>query len=143
MTVADNALLRLTTGMTLEAWVWPAAASTDWATAILKERPGDWRTRCTRTDGANKPPAGYINRNGTDVEAAGTSVLALERLDPPGGHVRRDDHPAVRQRDPGREPSADRQHHLLHQPRCGFGGNTVWGEYFNGLLTRSGFTTGP
>src|SRR5690242_18266546 len=38
VTVADNALLHLATGMTVEAWVRPAAASTDWSAAVIKER---------------------------------------------------------------------------------------------------------
>src|SRR5262249_56144284 len=40
VTVADNTLLHLTNGMTLEAWVNPSAASTDWTAAVIKERTG-------------------------------------------------------------------------------------------------------
>src|SRR5437763_15373560 len=38
VTVADAAALHLSTAMTLEAWVYPTAASTNWSTAVLKER---------------------------------------------------------------------------------------------------------
>src|SRR5438034_10623433 len=40
VTVPDAAPLHLTTGMTLEAWLDPSAASTDWTAAVLKERTG-------------------------------------------------------------------------------------------------------
>src|SRR6476469_1335977 len=42
VTVPDNAMLDLTSGMTLEAWVYPTAASTGWTTAIFKEQPGEY-----------------------------------------------------------------------------------------------------
>ena len=45
---------------------------------ILKERPAGLSYALYATDGVGKPPAGYINRSNTDVEATGTSVL------PPG-----------------------------------------------------------
>ncbi|MGH9875222.1 MAG: PKD domain-containing protein, partial [Pyrinomonadaceae bacterium] len=40
VTVNDAASLDLTTGMTLEAWVYPTVDMTQWATVILKEQPG-------------------------------------------------------------------------------------------------------
>lgn len=39
VTVPHSTSLRLTAGRTLETWVKPTAASTSWATALLKERP--------------------------------------------------------------------------------------------------------
>ena len=41
VTVADAASLDLTQKMTLEAWVKPTSAGSDWRTVILKERLGD------------------------------------------------------------------------------------------------------
>src|SRR5262249_10045977 len=66
VTVADNTLLHLANGMTLEAWVNPSAASSDWTAAVIKERPGGLAYALYATDGAGKPPAGYINRSGVD-----------------------------------------------------------------------------
>src|SRR5262249_4587153 len=77
VTVADNALLRLTNGMTVEAWVKPTAASTDRSGAVIKERPSGLAYALYATDGAAQPPAGYINRSGNDVKAAATSGLSL------------------------------------------------------------------
>src|SRR5262245_15632162 len=76
VTVADNAVLRLTNGMTIEAWVNPSAPATDFTTVAIKERPSGLSYSLYATDGANKPPAGYI-RMSSDVKAAGTSVLPL------------------------------------------------------------------
>ena len=40
VTINDAPSLDLTTGMTLEAWVYPTVDMTQWATVILKEQPG-------------------------------------------------------------------------------------------------------
>jgi Concanavalin A-like lectin/glucanases superfamily/Domain of unknown function (DUF1929)/Bacterial Ig domain/Kelch motif len=40
-TIPDAASLDLTTGMTLEAWVFPTVNANNWSTAIMKEQPGD------------------------------------------------------------------------------------------------------
>src|SRR5258707_6852059 len=41
VTVPHAASLNLTTGMTLEAWVYPTASG-QWATAVMKEQPGEF-----------------------------------------------------------------------------------------------------
>ena len=38
VTIADAASLDLTTGMTIEAWVW-SSLGTNWRTVLIKERP--------------------------------------------------------------------------------------------------------
>ena len=43
----------------------------------MKERSGGLAYALYATDGAAKPPAGYIDKSGTDYNAAGTTVLAL------------------------------------------------------------------
>src|SRR5207245_5308536 len=59
VTVTDNSLLHLTSAMTLEAWVYPAASATDWSTAVLKERGTTGLAYALYTaDGGAKPPAG-------------------------------------------------------------------------------------
>ena len=40
VTVASTSLLSLTTGMTLQAWVFPTALGANWRNVIIKERPG-------------------------------------------------------------------------------------------------------
>ncbi|HEX8523847.1 MAG TPA: Ig-like domain-containing protein [Tepidisphaeraceae bacterium] len=76
VTVSSNALLDLTNGMTLEAWVYPTAGG-DWRTVIMKQRPGGLAYGMYAYGGAGMPPAGYINKAGTDYSAGGGSVLPL------------------------------------------------------------------
>src|SRR5262249_4619721 len=77
VTVADSTSLHLTGAMTLEAWVMPTAASTDWTAGVIKERPAGLAYALYAADGAGKPPAGYINPTGNDAEAVGTTALPL------------------------------------------------------------------
>ncbi len=73
--VADSNLLDLTTGMTLEAWVFPTALSS-WRTVILKETSSSFAYVLYAHD--NAPfPADYIKIAGTDVTAKGTASLPL------------------------------------------------------------------
>jgi hypothetical protein len=75
VTVNDSALLRLTTGMTLSAWVKPNALQT-WPALLVKERPGD----LTYALYANTPtphPAGYVATSNGFYESAGGPGLAL------------------------------------------------------------------
>ena len=61
VTVNDSNLLDLTRGMTLEAWVNPAAAATNWSTVLLKERPGGLSYSLYAADGPGRPPAADVN----------------------------------------------------------------------------------
>src|SRR5438477_334809 len=78
VTVLDNALLHLTTGMTLEAWVRPSGL-TGWTTAVLKERgTAGLAYALYASDDTGRPPAGYVNRSGTDYNATGAAALPLD-----------------------------------------------------------------
>jgi hypothetical protein len=134
VTVADNALLHLTTGMTIEAWVKPAAAGTDWRTAVLKERGTNGLAYALyAADGSNKPPAGYINRNGPDMKAVGTSLLSLNTWTHlaatyDGSTIRL----YVNGTQVGTKSAAGTISASTSPLR--FGGNGPWGEWFNGLI---------
>lgn len=75
VTVNDSALLDLTTGMTIQAWVYPTSAVSNWRTVALKER-GVGLAYALYADNANSGPAGYVHIT-ADVAANGTAALAL------------------------------------------------------------------
>ena len=61
VTIADRASLDLTSGMTLEAWVRPAAQSRSWRTVVLKERPGGLAYALYSNTDSNRPSAEVTN----------------------------------------------------------------------------------
>jgi hypothetical protein len=134
VTVADAAALHLTSGMTLEAWVDPTAPAPDWTAVALKERGTTGLAYALyAADGANKPPAGYINRSGTDVNATGTSVLPLNAwshlaVTYGGGSLKLYVN--------GIQVASRSQTGNINSSTAPLriGGDKVWGEYFTGLI---------
>ena len=76
VTVADSNALDLTSGMTIEGWVQPAAAN-DWRTLIVKERPGDLVYGLYSSTDANRPQS--------QVTVGGTARLLDGTAQVPGG----------------------------------------------------------
>ena len=77
VTIANAASLQLTTGMTLEAWVRPAALN-DWEAILYKPRSATGLTYALYgTDGASRPPSGYVGLGSTESSVVGPSQLAL------------------------------------------------------------------
>jgi hypothetical protein len=133
VTVADNALLHLTTGMTLEAWVDPAATSTDWTAAVIKERTGGLAYALYATDGAAKPPAGYIDKTGTDYNATAGSLLPLNTWT----HLAVTyDGTTIRLYVNGTQVATKAVSGSIISSTAPLriGGDSVWGEYFTGLI---------
>ena len=83
VTINDAASLRLTTGMTLEAWVNPSSLSSpggNWAAAIAKEHVNSYNDisyALYAGAGTGTPPAGHILVGSNDYGAGGGSQLAL------------------------------------------------------------------
>jgi hypothetical protein len=71
VTISDAAGLNLTTGMTLEAWVKPVAGPTGWSAVLFKERPGDGNYSLYAADGAGGKPV-----TGIDVPGGGAMTSA-------------------------------------------------------------------
>ena len=134
VTVADAAPLRLTTGMTLEAWVYPTASATDWSTALLKERgTTSLAYGLYAADGSGQPPAGYVNRSGNDYNATGTSALPLNTWTHLAATY---NNSALRLYVNGTQVTSRSVSGSMSSSTAPLriGGNTVWGEYFAGLI---------
>jgi hypothetical protein len=131
VTVPDAASLDLTTEMTLEAWVRPASNS-NWGTVILKERGAGLAYSLYSTDGVNRPPSAYVYRT-RDVRALGTGTLALNTWSHLGGTY---DGANLRLYVNGALASTTAVTGAMPATTNALriGGNTVWGEYFNGLI---------
>jgi hypothetical protein len=133
VSIGDAPSLDLTTTMTLEAWVRPTALGGDWRTVILKERPNGLTYALYATDGASRPPAGYVASGNGDRGAVGPSVLPVNtwshlavtyngsalRLFVNGVLVR------------SRSVSGAG---VTSTGTLRLGGNAVWGEFFSGQL---------
>jgi hypothetical protein len=82
VTVADSASLDLSSALTIEAWVNPAAQAGNWRTVVMKERTGGLAYALYAHDGAplaggTNRPAGYVNVAAADRPVRGSSALPL------------------------------------------------------------------
>jgi hypothetical protein len=130
LTVGDTAVLRLTTNLTLEAWVRPTSVFS-WRTVLIKERTGGLAYALYGSDDSSRP-AGYV-RLGTDVGIAGPTSIATNtwthlaltydgvtlRLYVNGAQVR---------------SQALTGSIATSTSPLRIGGNNVWGEFFAGLI---------
>ena len=132
VTVADAAALDLTNAMTLEAWVRPSthqplahrraqgAVRRARLLPLLEQQTASARARISGSARATSKPAS-------------ASALPLEHLDAPRRDLRRRRHPPLRQRGAlgvghrdGSMPASTGAFRI--------GGNTVWDEFFGGLI---------
>jgi PKD repeat protein len=131
VTVNDAASLDLTTGMTLEAWVYPTATPTDWRSVIMKERPGNLSYSLTANSDRNQPATTVFVGSGrtlyggsqlavnTWTHLAATYDGTTQRLYVNGSQV------ASRPQSGGMQVSSG---------PLRVGGNSVWGQYFRGRI---------
>ena len=106
VTVADANELDFTTGMTLEAWVYPTASGGgSWRNVVMKERAGGEIINLYSNADTNAPVAYAVGAAQPNLPLdARARRLAAQHLDPSRRDLRRDDAAVVRQRQPGREP---------------------------------------
>jgi hypothetical protein len=76
VTIPDSPSLRLTTGMTLEAWVNPSTVTSAWRDVIYK---GDDNYFLEVTSDHNKVPGGGGTVGGADAVTYGTAALAVNK----------------------------------------------------------------
>ncbi|HLC42884.1 MAG TPA: LamG-like jellyroll fold domain-containing protein [Methylomirabilota bacterium] len=130
VTVNDSNLLDLTTGMTLEAWVQPTALS-GWRTVVIKERPGNLAYALYANTTSNRPSSEIATPG--NVDARGSAQLPLNSWS----------HLAATYN--GSTLSLYINGSLVSSKAVSgaiagsalplrIGGNSVWGEYFQGLI---------
>lgn len=137
VTVPDNNALDLTTGMTLEAWVYPTAAGSApfWRNVMIKERSGGESYNLYAADGANVPVA-YVVRaaqTNTPLDAKGTTGLPLNTwshlaVTYDGANLRL----YVNGTQVGTRAVSGALVTTTGPLRIG--GNSIWGEYFQGRI---------
>src|SRR6266550_3488691 len=131
LTVPDAASLDLTTGMTLEAWLYPTTLS-GWRTAILK-RTTSGLAYSLYAHNNDPQPATTINVGGSDVSAAGPSALPLNSW----SHLAATyDGTTMRLYVNGVQVGTHAVSGSIttSNGQLSIGGNNVWGEYFAGLI---------
>ena len=74
--IPDAASLRLTTAMTLEAWVNPTAAGSVWRTVVMKEVTGELAYALYANEDVDVPAA-YVRIGSTSRRVGGASTLPL------------------------------------------------------------------
>ena len=139
VTVPDSNSLDLTTGMTLEAWLNPTT-STGWVDAFGKETTDDVVYAMYSSQPANHP-TGYIRKGGVFSEASALSPLTLNSWTHVAttydGATLRFYVNGIQTGSSAATGAIDTSSGVLR-----IGGNSIFGEYFNGLIDEVGSTTG-
>jgi glucose/arabinose dehydrogenase/PKD repeat protein len=132
VTVADSNSLDLTTGMTLMAWVNPAALTGSWRTLLFKEGgPGSMDYSLYAADDAVKP-VGQVYIGG-EQNALGTAALPLNAW----SHLAVTYDGAVLRLYVNGAPAGTKSIAGQITPTTGalrIGGNNIWSEWFQGAI---------
>jgi hypothetical protein len=131
VSVADSTSLDLTTGMTIEAWVYPTATKTNWATLVMKERPSGLAYVLYGSSPQNQPNAYLFTTTEQGVTAP--NALPLNTWT----HVAASyDGTKLRIFINGTEAASTfvSGNITVSGGALRIGGNSVWGEYFIGKI---------
>ena len=111
--IPSSASLQLTAGMTLEAWVNPTTTSAAWRDVIYKGIDNYYLEGTSDVGGRPAGGGTLRRRQRKRVRLVGARH---GRLELPRAHLRRGNHPPLRERNAGRESGGDRRDHDLDQP---------------------------
>lgn len=130
--VADAASLRLTSAMTLEAWVKPTAAGGVWRTVVMKEITGELAYALYSNEDVDVPAA-YVRVGSTSRRVGGSGIVPLNSWTHlaatyTSGALRLYVNGTLVSTTTGTGSIASATRPLR------IGGNTIWGEYFAGLI---------
>jgi len=131
VTVPDAPNLDLTTSVTVEAWVNPAALGTAWRTAVMKEQTGGLVYGLYANSDTTRPSAHVFITS--EQATRGTAALALNTWT----HLAMTyNGTTLRIFVNGVEASnkAISGNLVLSNGALRIGGNSIWGEYFSGLV---------
>jgi glucose/arabinose dehydrogenase len=136
VTVADSNSLDLTTGLTLEAWVFPTAnGGGSWRNVLIKERSGGEVYNLYANADTNAPVVFVVRSSQPDapLDARGTAQIPLNTWTHlaatyDGGTVRM----YVNGTEVGSRPGSGTV--LTSTGALRIGGNSLWGEYFSGRI---------
>ncbi|MFI7701790.1 LamG-like jellyroll fold domain-containing protein [Nonomuraea sp. NPDC049480] len=130
VTVGDSPSLRLTTGMTLQAWIRPTTVNS-WRTVIMKQYTGDLAYVLSAGSDNNRPHT-VIHTTG-EVGTGGTASLPLDTW----SHLTATyDGTTLRLYVNGTQISQRTAGGPIRTDNgvLRIGGNSLWGEHFNGLI---------
>jgi methionine-rich copper-binding protein CopC len=133
VTIPDSASLDLTTGLTLSAWVKPTVTMTDYAQIILKETNGGMVYSLYSADAEGGPPAGYIRSGALDYQSQATQKLTANNWAYLSTTY---DGTALKTYVNGVlvATKAVSGNIVTSNGALRLGGNSIWGEYFTGLM---------
>ena len=132
MTVNSAALLNLSTGMTVQAWVFPIALDS-WRTVILKERPGGLSYALYANNDIARPSAHLNFGGGASIGTNGTVQLPLNTWTHLAATY---DEVTLRMYVNGANVGsrAVSGSVVTSSSPLRIGGNSIWGEYFAGRI---------
>ncbi len=137
LTVADSNSLDLTTGMTLEAWVNPTTIN-GWETVLLKEATSElayslYADNNGTDSGGPRRPAAYVRQGGTSYTTVGSAQLAIGQW----AHLAATyDGSALKLYVNSTLAGTFNVSGSINTTTGALraGGNSVWSEWFNGLI---------
>jgi hypothetical protein len=132
VTIQDSNSLDLTSGMTLQAWVYPTSTMTNWRTVLMKEQTGNG-TYFMYANSASNRPEGIVYVDGAERILTGSVTVQPKRWT----HLAATYNGSTQQLYVngvlvGSRPQAGNM--IVSGGRLRIGGNAVWGEYFAGFI---------